>query len=276
MPISVAWGTDLHLNFVDEPTVRALARRIQSAGPRAVILTGDIAEAPSLGTTLGWFAREIDAPVYFVLGNHDYYRDSIARVRGRAERFIETWPNLVYLSSVGPVALGAMGTQAAGGASGLGLVGVDGWGDARLGDALTSGVWLNDFRFIEDLQGRLGAGLWARLGELGDAEAAALRPKLAAALERFETVLIATHVPPFAEACWHEGRISAPDWLPYFSCKAVGDVLVEAADAHPDRRLIVLCGHTHSEGVARMRPNLEVRTDGARYGHPAFRMVTFE
>ena len=49
------------------------------------------------------------------------------------------------------------------------------------------------------------------------------------ALERFEHVLVLTHVPPFREACWHEGRISGDDYLPYFACKATGDVLLDEA-----------------------------------------------
>lgn len=40
------------------------------------------------------------------------------------------------------------------------------------------------------------------------------------------------HVPPFREASWHQGRISDDDWLPHFTCKAVGDVLREAMVAH--------------------------------------------
>jgi hypothetical protein len=31
---------------------------------------------------------------------------------------------------------------------------------------------------------------------------------LPAALGRFRHVVVLTHVPPFREACWHEGRIS--------------------------------------------------------------------
>lgn len=37
---------------------------------------------------------------------------------------------------------------------------------------------------------------------------------------------------------------------------------------HPDRRLTVLCGHTHSPGVFRPAPNILVRTGGAEYGAP--------
>jgi hypothetical protein len=82
-------------------------------------------------------------------------------------------------------------------------------------------------------------------------------------------VIVLTHVPPYAEATWHEGRQSNGQWLPHFSCKATGDVLLAAADAYPKGELLVLCGHTHGAGEVQMRPNLRVITGGAVYGHPA-------
>jgi hypothetical protein len=262
----LAWSTDLHLNFVDEDAGRTFARAVNAARPRAFVITGDTAESRSLATCLGWLAEEIDAPVYFVLGNHDFYRDAIPPVRALAAGLSARHPGLVYASAQPAVAL----------APGVGLVGVDGWGDARLGDALRSEVRLNDFRLIAELQGLDHWGLIARLKALGDAEAANLAPRLEAALAEFTSVLVITHVPPFAEACWHEGAPSAPDWMPFFTCKAVGDVLLAAAARHPDRRIRVLCGHTHSPGEARLRDNLEVWTGGARYGHPAFQLLPVE
>jgi len=40
------------------------------------------------------------------------------------------------------------------------------------------------------------------------------------------------------------------------------------AAAHPEAELLVLCGHTHGSGVARIAPNLKVITGGADYGTP--------
>ena len=80
--------------------------------------------------------------------------------------------------------------------------------------------------------------------------------------------IVLTHVPPFRESCWHQGRISDDDWLPYFTCRAVGDALLEIMQARPDRDLTVLCGHTHGEGQAEILPNLRVWTGGADYGKP--------
>jgi 3',5'-cyclic-AMP phosphodiesterase len=63
------------------------------------------------------------------------------------------------------------------------------------------------------------------------------------------------------------------DWLLFFTCKAVGDVLAGAMAAAPDRKMTVLCGHTHGGGEAEILPILRVLTGGARYGNPAVQRV---
>src|SRR5262249_51209401 len=148
------------------------------------------------------------------------------------------------------------------------LVGVDGWADGRLGDYVRSPVMLNDYVLIAELAGLTKAARLSRLNELGDTEAALLSPLLAEALSASRRVIVATHVPPFREACWHEGKISDDDWLPHFTCRAVGQVLRQAALDHPDRKIRVLCGHTHGAGTADILPNLKVVTGGAEYGEP--------
>ena len=60
--------------------------------------------------------------------------------------------------------------------------------------------------------------------------------------------MVATHLPPLREACWHEGQISDDEWAPHFTCKAIGDVLLEIVPDFPDREVSVYCGHTHSPG----------------------------
>jgi len=64
------------------------------------------------------------------------------------------------------------------------------------------------------------------------------------------------------------GNISDDNWLPHFSCKAVGDVLLEVMEKNPDKQLTVLCGHTHSCGEAHPLPNITVYTGQAEHGSP--------
>ncbi len=161
--VRLAWATDVHLNFLPPHEVNRFADTIAAAEPDALVLSGDIAEAPSLEHLLPILARRLDRPVYF---------------------------------------------------------------------------------------------------------ASRLRGMLAEALAGFDRVVVATHVPPFHGATWHDGRPSDNQWLPWFSCAATGEVLLEAAAAHPDRELLVLCGHTHGSGEYAPTGNLRVLTGGAVYGAP--------
>ena len=110
----------------------------------------------------------------------------------------------------------------------------DGWGDGRLGNYWGSTVELNDWALIDEFRGLGPRERLAKLHALGDEAAAHFRAVLPDALARFRHVVVVTHVPPFRESCWHQGRISDDEWLPHFTCKAAGDALAEALWAHPD------------------------------------------
>jgi len=269
------WMTDPHLNFLAGARAsKALGEYLcQEQSFDAVILSGDIAEAPSLCELLSAFAQGVaPRPVYFVLGNHDYYRGSFISVQQAMRTGIEE-PNLVWLDEAEVTLLD----------ENTALVGHQGWFDARLGNATKSRVVMNDFSAIEELRehylselnwvhgGR--AALIAKLHEIGDAAACEAKAKLQEALRARSTAIFVTHFPPFKEACWHEGAISDDHWLPWFTCQAMGSALLETAHQHPDKRILVLCGHTHSPGQYDPAPNLRVLTGKAVYGAPDVSMV---
>ncbi|MGL4463545.1 MAG: metallophosphoesterase family protein [Planctomycetia bacterium] len=265
--MNLAWLTDVHLNFLSPPAQKAFVEMLAETAADAFVVTGDVAEAHDVAVHLQAIAARVERPVYFVLGNHDFYRGSIAGVRETVRTPCAANPNLHWLPDAGVVSL----------TDSTCLVGHDGWGDGRLGDYLGSDVLLNDFRLIEEFGGFQESAdqRLAKLHALGDEAADHLRSVLPDALARFRHVLVATHVPPFRESAWHEGKPSDDDWLPFFSCKAVGDVLAEAMAGAPDRRMTVYCGHTHGSGEARILPNLRVITGGARYGKPEVQRVVY-
>src|SRR5205814_6880233 len=119
-----------------------------------------------------------ECPVYFVLGNHDFYRGSIGQVRARVAELARASPWLRWLPEAGVVPL----TERAC------LVGHDGWGDGRLGNPVGSQVMLNDFLLIQEFAGLTRPELLARLNALGDEAAAYFAAHLPAALARFEHV----------------------------------------------------------------------------------------
>ena len=256
--MKLAWLTDVHLDFVGPDEVARLGRRIAAERPAATLLGGDISVASRLEEHLAALAAAVPSPLYFVLGNHDFYGGGIETVRAAVAALCRRTPRLHWLVESGVVAL----------SDATALVGHDSWADGRLGDYARSQVLLNDYLYIRDFVGLDRARRLDKLNALGDEAAAHFARLLPQAFERCASVVLLTHVPPFEGACWHEGRISGPDYLPHFACGAVGDVLVEVMRARPDRQLTVLCGHTHGAGEARILPNLFVRTGGAEYGRP--------
>lgn len=247
------WLTDIHLNFMRPLALRAFYDRVKGERPDVLLVTGDIGESDSVAG----FVDELRtiAPIYYVLGNHDYYRSSIRAVR---ESLPPGW-----LPALEPILLTERTV----------LLGVDGWGDARCGD-LGSSVQLSDWQLIEELaQVRYDRPARIdRLQELGTIEAFTLGELLARAPQS-EHLLVLTHVPPFPEACVYDGAQSEPAWLPWFTCMATGEVLAEYARAWPNKQITVLCGHSHGIGSVRPLPNLEVRTGGwppgiEGYGNP--------
>lgn len=259
----VAWLTDLHLNFLKERHADEFLSRVVATRPDAVLIGGDIAEAPSVEKHLEHIATRLECPIYFVLGNHDFYFGSIQRVRSVVGELCREWPNLIFLTSAGVISLSAR----------TGLCGHDGWADARLGDYERSLVMMNDYRLIEELAGVNKRDRWPLLKAMGDEAARHVEAVLPAALAQHEEVIFLTHVPPLREACWYQGQTSNDEWLPHFTCQAVGDALLRIMRDHPDRHLTVLCGHTHSRGETQPLANARILTGGAEYGLPEIQRV---
>jgi hypothetical protein len=79
--MKLAWLTDIHLNFLDHNEVEGFIRTVAEMPCDGILLSGDIGEAPNLVSLLNKLSIAFAGPIYFVLGNHDFYRGSIAGVR---------------------------------------------------------------------------------------------------------------------------------------------------------------------------------------------------
>lgn len=256
------WATDIHLDHVRAPNAAAsFGREIAAAHPDAsgLLVTGDIGESDCIVALLEDLASGFDRPVYFVLGNHDYYRGSFADVDAKVRLAALEAPHLFWLSTANV----HQGKWA--------LVGSEGWYDARYGNE-KSPLQLTDFRAIEDLFDALDDG-HARFLSCIRARADSLAKELEARLlEAVATdvsaIVVATHVPPFVEACFYEGKTADRTWAPFFTSRATGAVLESVAARHPHVQFTVLCGHTHGQGTCRMTDNLVVYTGHAAYGYP--------
>ena len=101
--MKLAWLTDIHLNFLRDPD--GFIGFLAESDADAFLVGGDIGEADDVCLHLNGMDNALGRPVYFVLGNHDYYRGSIAGVREKVAALCEACPNLHYLSNEGVIPL---------------------------------------------------------------------------------------------------------------------------------------------------------------------------
>ncbi len=261
--MKLIWLTDIHLNFLDLDERQAFYAQIVHAKADGILLTGDIAEAPSIADILQEIANSIQKPIYFVLGNHDYYRGGIAAVQTKIVALTKKEPLLYWLPASPPILLDKHTV----------LVGQDGWADGRYGDFHSSRVAMNDSLLIADLfQQKILSrdSLLDKMQQLADQDAAQLQASILEAIENHQLrkVIVLTHVPPFKEACQYQGKISNDQWLPFFASQATGDVLMALATQYAAIEFLVLCGHTHGSAHYQALNNLVVHAGHAEYYQP--------
>src|SRR6185436_14728975 len=94
----VVWLTDIHLNFYTPFGMEKFFTLVRSSKPDAILISGDIGES----TRLEWYLRQMETrfgcPIYFVLGNHDYYSSSFAYVNGLVSRLCRESSQICWLT----------------------------------------------------------------------------------------------------------------------------------------------------------------------------------
>lgn len=261
--MQIIWVTDPHLNFARHDVWEAWINSMRLIAGDRLLITGDISESDDISWQLARIQESLSIPVHFVLGNHDFYGSHVATVRAEMQMLCSERPKLSYLHDGILVPL----------EDGWVLIGNDGWADGGFGDALASPVRLNDFKRIKDYSGSDLTADLAIMQELAQKCAATFRETLSRACEKYDRLLIATHVPPFREACWYEGQLTDDHWAPYFVSRVMGEVLLEFSTQYEGHLFHVLCGHTHHAGTARLTKNLTVWTGAAEYGRPCMQDV---
>lgn len=265
--MNIAWLTDIHLNFLKADARMQFYQRIMETNADSILITGDIAEAKDVCELLLEFSAYTNKLIYFVLGNHDYYFGSVETVREKIRDLCAANSNLIWLGH--PEIITLPGDTV--------LVGHDGWADARYGDFDHSFVSLNDSRLIAELYQSFllnKSALKNEMQRLANADAEVLQQTLMDAInDETKKVIIATHVPPFPECSWHKDKPSDDNWLPYFSSKATGDVIIAFAKKYTDIHFLVLCGHTHTAVSIKLVENLIIKSGHAEYNQPEVQQV---
>lgn len=257
----IVWLTDIHLNFLKQPkAAEFFAEYLVEEYPEAtgLIITGDISTGKLIQRHLEQIAKGWKKACYFVEGNHDFYSSSFSVVDRKVQQVCEEYPHMHWLNDGWHMHDGAV------------IIGVGGWYDAFYGNPKTQ-IELSDFFDIAELTSVTWKGrdsILEVVRERAVHEADILAKMMKVACEESDTIIVGTHVPPYRESSWHMGKPSDDEWAPWFSSKSTGMVLDIYAKRYPEKKFIVLCGHSHSPGIYEPHDNMTVFTGKAKYGFP--------
>ena len=257
----ILWLSDLHLDKVLGDTRQKFYHRLSQAHGENVVITGDISDGRHLCNHLLELGEACGKKsLYFVLGNHDFYGSSLAKVHHEVHSLCKKQKNLHHLGHGEIIPLGE--DQA--------LVGHDGWADGRAGHGSKSRVRNPDFWSISDFKERNWQSCYKLMKVLGRRSGNYFERLLPHALSRYKRVCLATHVPPFTQSAWWNGKLCNYDFQPHYTNMSLGYTLWEMSTSFPSATVTVLSGHTHSEVSLALRPNLLIHTAGATRGDPRY------
>lgn len=280
--VKLAWATDIHLDFITNPeqpvpsakNLDVFCKSLLQGKPDAIFLTGDISLSKHLRDHLFALEARIPLPIYFVLGNHDFWLGKIEEVRKQMNQVTLQSDRLKYLSAMPYVALSNETV----------MVGHDGWYDGFNGNPYASGLQMNDWYRISDFveagavnrqTGFLNLELVlsvARNQAVLAAKHITFGIKSAISQRKPKKIIVVTHVPPFTGAL-HRAPADPQALYPWYSSKTMGDMLLTAAKANPNITFEIFSGHVHAKHEEQITPNLLFRSGGAEYGSPTLQGV---
>lgn len=254
------WLTDIHLNFLKTQSRQDFFKTLKLKNPHGIFLSGDIATGTTVAEILAELGEYLNLPIYFVLGNHDLWNSSSAQVK---EKLAQLPSNLVYLSQSEPIALTKK----------VGLIGHDGFCDARWKEPKYPLVFLMDWFFIKDFRNLSLKDKYALMRDWASEAAAQVGFKLRKALETFEEVIMISHFPLLPEN-------NLPKWIkdfwkPYNSSKIMFETLRSIMSDFPNKKLTLYSGHSHQESKTEIAPNIVMKVGGAELGKPIIQEVIY-
>jgi predicted phosphohydrolase len=277
--VKIAWATDIHLDFLQREGGRTLvqfafAEPLAATKADIVVISGDISLSSMLEDHLRILDEILSCPIYFVLGNHDFYGGNFESVRSRVDQLCKSSKHLHYLTTSDSLQEIAPNFH---------IVGHDGWYDGYYGRPFSGGLVMSDWIQIEDFSEHLiqipgGATIDAHkiissAREASFYAAEHVEKQARRAAEFSKNVLIVTHVPPFPEVHMHGGKGSNEASIPWYTSKLMGDAITRVSEDYPGVSFAVFCGHTHEKARIRKSKNVECFVGGSEYGEPSYNMV---
>lgn len=244
------WITDPHFNFLGQSRTVEFLNHAKGYKPAGIFLTGDISTGRELTSHLRLALNILDCPIYFVLGNHDYYHSSFAHTDYEMSYLSKQHNNLHYLNREEPISL----------SKDVAVIGHNGWYDAGWRTPILPFVFWADWYFIHDFRFHdSNADRMSLMKYKADVATETLKVKLEKALKDHNTVYLLTHFPPWPEKNNKWGGLVEAFWKPYNSCKVLADMVTSVMKGHPTQKLIILAGHTHRQRYEKISHNIELR-----------------
>lgn len=265
----LAWATDIHFDSTPDPNeaAKSLGDAVRRQNVEGLIVTGDISTGQTLILHLSQLEREVQLPIYFVLGNHDVWCSSIEATHNQMKELSRISPFLKWLPSTSYRPVSSSTT----------ILGHDGWYDAMNGDFRSSSMSLVDWQAVHDFRqigGPANKGAIVSLSrKLANAASTHIMRSIKEAVKYSSTIIVCTHVPPFVEACMHGGHKTDNDALPWYTNSSLGTVLRAAGIAYPKKKFICLAGHTHTKASFKVSHNVLCLVGGSEYGNPSLNDV---
>ncbi len=261
------WITDPHLDHLrSKEALISFIKELHKRESDALLITGDIAESHTIKDYLGILSGAYQRPIYFVLGNHDYYGGWIEATQRGVQDVCKSVPSgiLNWMPDTGCVSL----------TPDVFLVGHGGLYDAQEGGGVGIDMVMTDLYFpkgIYDLAIALRQGthyLFEALQNLANSCAEHIEHSIQEALQaKAKKVIVLTHVPPFLEASYFRGQPCELRMRPWYVNRTLGDKLLAISKKYSNVDFIVLAGHTHGKRSVSMRHNLHVHVGSSRYGY---------
>lgn len=252
--------SDTHFNFTFPWTRYDFINKIKEENPAGLILSGDISCGLTIHDMLVFLAKKLEyIPIYYVLGNHDYYSTSIGSITNSLQNLHVKYPNLLWLTKQDIIPLNDK----------VALIGDDGWYDVRLGNPIylhynLDWIMISEFRKLSSFEEKIQYGR-----RLAEESTERLKIKLERALREYQTVYIITHMPPYEEACRGKGTDTEEFWLSYNVNFTMGKMIENVMNNRDTQNVVVIAGHSHVPAIVQVAHNIECLVQsGKYYGSP--------